>query len=80
VTTELIRITTALAVIAVVGVAAIISSQHAYELVTYHGESGATAHLLPFAQKRRCAPGSSPTAKGELYLPSTPVAITRSYA
>ena len=30
------------------GVAAIISYQHAYELVTSHGETGVTAHLLPF--------------------------------
>ena len=44
----LIRITTALAVVAVAGVAAIISYQHAYELVTSHGETGLTAHLLPF--------------------------------
>ena len=33
---------------AVAGVAAIISYQHAYELVTSHGETGLTAHLLPF--------------------------------
>jgi Protein of unknown function (DUF2637) len=45
---RLIRITTALAVMAVAGVAAIISYQHAYELVTTHGETGLTAHLLPF--------------------------------
>jgi hypothetical protein len=45
---RLIRITTALAVIAVAGVAAIISYQHAYELVRAHGESGLTARLLPF--------------------------------
>jgi Protein of unknown function (DUF2637) len=45
---RLIRITTALAVIAVAGVAAIISYQHAYELVSSHGESGMTARLLPF--------------------------------
>jgi hypothetical protein len=45
VTDRLIRITTALAVIAV---AAIISYQHAYELVTSHSETGLTAHLLPF--------------------------------
>lgn len=45
---RLIRITTALAVVAVAGVAAIISYQHAYELVSSHGETGATAHLLPF--------------------------------
>jgi Protein of unknown function (DUF2637) len=48
VTSRLIRITTALAVIAVAGVAAIISYQHAYELVRSHGESGMTARLLPF--------------------------------
>jgi len=48
VTDRLIRITTALAVVAVGGVAAIISYQHAYELVRSHGESGATARLLPF--------------------------------
>jgi hypothetical protein len=48
VTDRLIRITTALAVVAVAGVAAIISYQHAYELVTSHGEIGITAHLLPF--------------------------------
>ena len=44
-TDRLIRITTALAVVAVAGVAAIISYQHAYELVTSHGETGLTAHL-----------------------------------
>ena len=47
-TDRLIKITTALAVIAVAGVAAIISYQHAYELVSSHGETGVTAHLLPF--------------------------------
>jgi hypothetical protein len=47
-TDRLIRITTALAVVAVAGVAAIISYQHAYELVSSHGETGITAHLLPF--------------------------------
>jgi hypothetical protein len=47
-TDRLIRITTALAVVAVAGVAAIISYQHAYELVSSHGETGATARLLPF--------------------------------
>jgi hypothetical protein len=45
---RLIRITTALAVIAVAVVAAVISYQHAYELVRSHGESGATARLVPF--------------------------------
>jgi hypothetical protein len=44
----LIRITTAFAVVAVAGVAAIISYQHACELVSAHGESGMTARLLPF--------------------------------
>ena len=47
-TDRLIRITTALAVVAVAAVAAIISYQHAYELVRSHGESGMTARLLPF--------------------------------
>jgi Protein of unknown function (DUF2637) len=48
VTGGLIRITTALAVAAVAAVAAVISYQHAYELVTTHGETGLTARLLPF--------------------------------
>ena len=47
-TDRLIRITTALAVLMVASVAAIISYQHGYELVTTHGETGFTAHLLPF--------------------------------
>ena len=47
-TDRLIRLTTALAVLMVAGVAAVISYQHAYELVTTHGETGFTAHLLPF--------------------------------
>jgi hypothetical protein len=47
VTDRLIRITTALAVVAVAVVAAIISYQHAYALVRSHGESGVTARLLP---------------------------------
>ena len=41
-TGRLIRFTTALAVMAVAGVAAIISYQHAYELVRSHGESSTT--------------------------------------
>ena len=49
-TDRLIRITTALAVGR--GVAAIISYQHAYELVTTHGETGFTARLLPFNRVR----------------------------
>jgi hypothetical protein len=48
VTDRLIKFTTALAVVAVAGVAAIISYQRAYELVTAHGETGLTAGLLPF--------------------------------
>jgi hypothetical protein len=48
VTDRLIRLTTALAVVAVASVAAIISYQHACELVRTHGESGLTARLLPF--------------------------------
>src|ERR1700733_14473006 len=46
-TDRLIRATTALAVFAVAAIAAIISYQHAYELVLAHGESGITARLLP---------------------------------
>ena len=34
--------------VAVAVVAAVISYQHAYELVRSHGESGVTARLLPF--------------------------------
>ncbi|MBO3753082.1 DUF2637 domain-containing protein [Streptosporangiaceae bacterium NEAU-GS5] len=45
---RLTRITTALAVMAVAAVAAVISYQHAYELVSSHGESGFTARLVPF--------------------------------
>ncbi len=46
-TDRLIRIRTALAVVAVAGVAAIISYEHAIKLVRSHGESGVTARLLP---------------------------------
>ena len=45
---HLIKTTTALAVIAVASVAAIISCEHAYEHVSTHGEHGLTARLLPF--------------------------------
>jgi hypothetical protein len=45
---RLTKTTTALAVLAVASVAAIISYQHAYELVRSHGESGVTARPLPF--------------------------------
>jgi hypothetical protein len=47
-TDRLIRITTALAVVTVAAVAAVISYRHAYELVRSHGESGLTARLVPF--------------------------------
>ena len=47
-TDRLIRITTAVAVMAVAVISAIISYQHAFELVRSHGESGVTARLLPF--------------------------------
>jgi uncharacterized protein DUF2637 len=40
--------TTALAVVVVAAVAAVISYQHAFELVRVHGESGTTARLVPF--------------------------------
>ncbi|TDB95374.1 DUF2637 domain-containing protein [Actinomadura sp. 7K534] len=40
--------TTALAVVAVAAVAAVISYRHAYELVHAHGETGPTARLVPF--------------------------------
>lgn len=46
---RLIRITTAFAVVAVAVVAAVISYQHAYELVRTHGEDGAMARLVPLA-------------------------------
>jgi hypothetical protein len=48
-TDRLIRITTALAVVGVAAVAAIISYQQAYELIRSHGESGTVARLEPFA-------------------------------
>jgi Protein of unknown function (DUF2637) len=38
----------AAAVITVAAIAAVISYQHAYQLVRSHGESGLTARLLPF--------------------------------
>ena len=47
-TDRLIRITTALAVVTVAAVAAVISYRHAYELVSTHGETGVTARLVPF--------------------------------
>jgi hypothetical protein len=47
-TDRLIRITTALAVVVVAAVAAVISYRHAFELVRANGESGTTARLVPF--------------------------------
>ncbi|MFG1997775.1 DUF2637 domain-containing protein [Spirillospora sp. NPDC048911] len=44
---RLTRITTALAVLLVATVAAVISYRHAYELVRTHGETGITARLVP---------------------------------
>jgi hypothetical protein len=48
VTDRLILITTALAVVAVALVAAVISYQQAYELVRSHGESELKARMVPF--------------------------------
>src|SRR5258708_10836436 len=42
-----IRWSTAAAVIGVAVVAAVVSYEHAYELVRLHGETGWTAHLIP---------------------------------
>ncbi|MEU8342405.1 DUF2637 domain-containing protein [Spirillospora sp. NPDC048832] len=47
-TERLIRATTALAVAAVAAVAALISYAHMLDLVRTHGETGATARLVPF--------------------------------
>lgn len=47
-TDRLIRVTTALAVVAVAAVAALISYAHMLDLVRSHGETGATARLVPF--------------------------------
>jgi Protein of unknown function (DUF2637) len=44
---RLIRITTALVVVGVAAVAAIVSYEHACALVHAHGVDGWTAHLLP---------------------------------
>ena len=44
---KLIRITASVAVLAVAVIAAIISYQHACELIRAHGKAGATAWLLP---------------------------------
>lgn len=44
---RLIRITTGLVVVGVAVVAAIVSYEHAYELVRAHGEDGWTARLVP---------------------------------
>ena len=42
-----IRVSTAVAVLAVAGVAAYVSYWHAYAVVCAHGESGITARLAP---------------------------------
>ena len=42
-----IRVSTAVAVLAVAGVAAYVSYWHAYAVVCAHGESGVTARLEP---------------------------------
>ncbi|WP_245920294.1 DUF2637 domain-containing protein [Actinomadura mexicana] len=47
-TDRLIKATTALAVVAVAVVAALISYAHMLDLVRSHGETGATAQLVPF--------------------------------
>lgn len=46
-TDKTIRWSTAVAVIGVAVVAAVVSYEHAYELVDGHGEAGWTAHLIP---------------------------------
>ncbi|TDB85517.1 DUF2637 domain-containing protein [Actinomadura sp. 7K534] len=47
-TNRLIKVTTALAVVTVAAVAALISYAHMLDLVRAHGETGATARLVPF--------------------------------
>ncbi|HEY6785806.1 MAG TPA: DUF2637 domain-containing protein, partial [Trebonia sp.] len=42
-----IRWSTAAAVVGVAVVAAVVSYEHAYDLVHAHGETGWTAHLIP---------------------------------
>jgi hypothetical protein len=46
-TDKAIRWSTAAAVIGVAAVAAVVSYEHAYDLVHTHGETGWTAHLIP---------------------------------
>jgi len=46
-TDKAIRWSTAAAVIGVAAVAAVVSYEHAYDLVRAHGETGWTAHLIP---------------------------------
>ena len=45
---RIIRTTTALVVLSVAVIAAIVSFEHAYELIRAHGEGGWTARLVPF--------------------------------
>src|ERR1700733_8815649 len=49
---EVIRWTTAGAVVGAVAVAAVASYEHAYALVRVHGESGWTARLVPLTVDR----------------------------
>ena len=68
---RLIKITTAFAVVAVACVAAIISYQHAYELVRSHGESGVTAGS--------CRSPWTDSSGPRPWLCSTPAVGTRLY-
>jgi hypothetical protein len=45
---KLIRVSTAAVVVGVAAVAVYVSYRHAFELISTHGETGATAALLPF--------------------------------
>lgn len=45
----IIQWSTALAVLGVATVAAMVSYEHAYDRVWAHGESGRTAHMVPLA-------------------------------
>lgn len=44
---QVIRVSTAAAVLGVAGIAAYVSYQHTFEVVSAHGESGLTARLEP---------------------------------
>jgi hypothetical protein len=77
VTDRLIRVTTALAVVAVAGVAAIISYQHAYELVRSHGEAGLTARGTTFRQGRWHDQVIGATARSCGYAPAAMIGYSR---